>query len=77
MLKILKYSFKMHKYLGIFVLFLTCFTLLPIIKGYVNSCDNWEKGLTGEIDFSDEYCTFKKPNYGCYPTILDGLLNFR
>ncbi|KRX04954.1 Alkaline-phosphatase-like, core domain [Pseudocohnilembus persalinus] len=42
----------------------------------MNSCNGWEQGLTGQIDFSTEYCYIEKPQYACFQSIFDGLLDF-
>lgn len=39
------------------------------------SCDGWEKGLTGEIDNTGDYCYVEKP-WVCWPVVVNNLLKF-
>lgn len=37
-------------------------------------CENWDKGLSSKLEYSDEYCNVSKPLY-CWGIIMDGTLN--
>ncbi|KRX04952.1 Alkaline-phosphatase-like, core domain [Pseudocohnilembus persalinus] len=74
-LKTLHISYKKKKLLFFLELILVFALVMNVKRSYDNSCNGWEKGLTGSIDFSQDYCVIDKPQNNCINQFIDGWID--
>lgn len=71
----LKFLWKRFRFVIYGIFGLIIMSIIWYINKATGSCDGWEKGLTGELDFNGPYCKIRKPTV-CYSHIFDNWLNF-